>query len=235
MRFDIFLAKEKDISRNKAAELINEKSVLLNGSFYKASFDVSTLLPPFKIELLKELYVSRAAYKLKGFLPQCGIDLKAAKGKKALDIGSSHGGFVQVLLEYSFEVVAVDVGKDQLHASLKPRVILHENTDIREFKSEDEFFVITADVSFISLTSLLPFINSFKTSFLILLFKPEFEVGRHAKRNKRGVLKNKADVKKARDLFLKESLKLGWRLIACEPSLVLGKEGNLEYFYSFAK
>ncbi|MDO9055300.1 MAG: SAM-dependent methyltransferase, partial [Sulfuricurvum sp.] len=107
-----------------------------------------------------ELYVSRAAIKLKGFLPYTEWELN---GLRALDIGSSTGGFTQVLLENSVaSVTCVDVGSDQLHPSLRsdPRVSVHENTDIRVFSAEIPYEIVTCDVAFIPLELILESIDA---------------------------------------------------------------------------
>lgn len=113
MRFDFFVSKRLNISRNKALELIENEEILLNGKSFKASFDVKNFLEnlkktqdlnpedillanELKLDLLSEIYVSRAALKLKKFLEENDIEIKH---KNCLDIGSSTGGFVQILLE----------------------------------------------------------------------------------------------------------------------------------------
>ena len=86
-----------------------------------------------KIELVGEIYVGRGALKLKSFLAACPLEIK---GKNALDVGSSTGGFVQILLQNDVKsVTALDVGSSQLDESLRadPCVIVAENTDVREF------------------------------------------------------------------------------------------------------
>lgn len=117
MRLDLYLTKNFDIqSRNKALELIKANKVNINGKVVsKASFLVDENMI---IELLEEdFYVSRAAYKLKYFLQEQKIDLK---DKTALDIGSSTGGFTQILLENGIKkVICVDVGSNQLHERVK--------------------------------------------------------------------------------------------------------------------
>ena len=155
MRLDLYLSKNFDIqSRNKALELILSNKVKVDGKIVsKASFLVDEKM---KIELLEEdFYVSRAAYKLKYFLDELKnkneINLK---DKIALDIGSSTGGFTQILLEFDIKkVVCVDVGSNQLHEKIKKdnRIEFFENCDIRDFKSDISFDIVTCDVSFISI------------------------------------------------------------------------------------
>lgn len=252
MRYDTFVAMSLDISRNKALELIEKGEILLNQKSFKPSFNVKNYLQTLlacenfkeeelfsskalKLELLTKIYVSRAALKLKNFILQNALEIK---GKTCLDIGSSTGGFVQVLLEFeATEVVALDVGTGQLHPSLRehPRVKVFENTDLKDFKSDESFEFITCDVSFTSLLTLLPYIDKFALKDLVLLFKPQFEVGKNAKRNKRGVLKDESGLFKARTEFEKACSNLGWMLKNTAASSIKGKEGNVEYFYHYTK
>ncbi|EIA3452529.1 TlyA family RNA methyltransferase, partial [Campylobacter jejuni] len=158
--------------------------------------------------------------------------------KNCLDIGSSTGGFVQILLEnQALKITALDVGSNQLHPSLRAneKIILHENTDLRAFKSEEKFELVTCDVSFISLINLLYYVDNLALKEIILLFKPQFEVGKNIKRDKKGVLKDDKAILKARMDFEKECAKLGWLLKNTQKSSIKGKEGNVEYFYYYFK
>ena len=382
MRFDLFVASRLNISRNKAAELIKNGKILLNGkicskpSFEVGEFDKFDRMDALnldeatgvnlkasknsveaenknlcnanltdaaqiagekarngelnlnsngaKIELVGEIYVGRGALKLKSFLAACPLDVR---GKNALDVGSSTGGFVQILLQNGVKsVTALDVGSSQLDESLRAdsRVIVAENTDVREFaagcqssakdakfdgfaqnlKNQIEpnfnpcksnlaeqdgflgepsgsalassnlmqigakmdeansagidlapkakyaepdsstpknvtpkFDLITCDVSFISLKEILPSIDALagQNCDIILLFKPQFEVGRSAKRNKKGVVTDAKAVREARAKFELAAANLGWimrQTLECE---VKGKEGNAEFFYAFNK
>ncbi|EAL2582458.1 TPA: SAM-dependent methyltransferase, partial [Campylobacter jejuni] len=148
------------------------------------------------------------------------------------------GGFVQILLEnQALKITALDVGSNQLHPSLRvnEKIILHENTDLRAFKSEEKFELVTCDVSFISLINLLYYIDNLALKEIILLFKPQFEVGKNIKRDKKGVLKDDKAILKARMDFEKACAKLGWLLKNTQKSSIKGKEGNVEYFYYYIK
>ena len=134
IRLDNYLVQEKLAqSRNKAQSLIKEGFVSVNGKIVlKSSFKLENSDEVF-VKEHKE-YVSRSAFKLSAFLDELKIDIK---DKVALDIGSSTGGFTQVLLEYgASEVTCVDVGKEQLHVSLRndDRVHSFESCDIESFK-----------------------------------------------------------------------------------------------------
>jgi len=232
VRLDTLLVKRKLIdSRTKAQELIKKGAVAVDGKIvdkpsFKAKEDV-------KIEVFGETrFVSRAAYKLKGFLD---VHTVAIKGKHCLDVGASTGGFTQILLECGAKsVTALDVGSSQLHKSLQndDRVISIESTDIRDFQTKEPFGVVTCDVSFISLHHILSDLDRLAKGDLILLFKPQFEVGRDAKR-RRGVVTDENAIALAQLNFECATAKLRWRLIAKETSKLPGKEGNREWFYYF--
>ena len=127
-------------------------------------------------------WVSRSAEKLAGFLERLDITIADTN---CLDVGSSTGGFTQVLLQYgASHIDAVDVGTDQLHPSLRSdhRVSSYEQTDIRDFAKtqHDPYDIIVCDASFISLTLILDSMIALANSEtkMILLYKPQFEVGR---------------------------------------------------------
>jgi len=189
-----------------------------------------------EIEEVK-FYVSRAARKLENFLAQFPIELQ---GKQALGIGSSTGGFAQILLENGVDSLAcVDVGSDQLHHSLRgdQRLSLYENRDIRDFSSKKSFEVVSCDVSFISILQIIEDIDrlSGDRSTIIILYKPQFEVGREVRRDSRGVVMDQDAIARKREHFEASAKVLGWKLKHQSPSQITGKEGNLEYIYHFAK
>ena len=235
MRLDQYLTQNFDIqSRNKAQEIIKSKKVKIDGeTIVKPSFIVDK---NSSIELLEEdFYVSRAAYKLKYFLNEISLDLN---NLNALDIGSSTGGFTQILLEKNIkEVTCVDVGSNQLHQKIKDdkRITFFENQDIRTFEAKDKFEIITCDVSFISILNILNDINRLSKNKIIILFKPQFEVGNNIKRDKKGVVKDKKAIVKSRTKFLDECELLGWILVNCAPSKLEGKDGNEEELFYFNK
>jgi len=161
-------------------------------------------------------------------------DILNLAGADVLDVGSSTGGFVQILLQRGAKsVTALDVGSSQLSEILRrsPRVIVRENTDIREFASKKKFDLITCDVSFISLNLILKSLASLAKSALIVLFKPQFEVGAEAKRNKKGVLKDEKAVCAARAKFEQLCAELGLATLHAGACKITGKEGNREFFY----
>ncbi|EFU69968.1 23S rRNA (cytidine-2'-O)-methyltransferase TlyA [Aliarcobacter butzleri] len=236
MRLDMYLTTNFNIqSRNKATELIKSNKVKCDGEIItKPSFNV---LDFHKIELLEDdFYVSRAAYKLKFFLQELkNFDLK---DKNALDIGSSTGGFTQILLENEIKkVTCVDVGTNQLHERIKynDKINFFENTDIRNFESDEIFDIVTCDVSFISILNIIDAINTLASKDIIILFKPQFEVGSNVKRDKKGIVKDNNAIQKARDNFLNKTNILNWTLKYSNISKLQGKDGNVEEFFYFSK
>ena len=227
MRLDEYLVKSGLVeSRNKAKELIKSSKIKVNG---KIETKPSLKVENPEIEILEKVYVSRAAWKLKNYLEKYGIDFKE---KAVIDVGSSTGGFSEVALEKGAKkVVCVDVGDNQLHEKLRknPKVEVYENTDIRDFTYPKKFDILVSDVSFISLLKIFDKLSTLSDE-MILLFKPQFEVGKEAKRDKRGVVIDKEAVKRARENF-EEYVSREYDILRSEESSIKGKEGNLEYIY----
>ena len=220
-------------SRNRAIDAIKRGKVFVDGKVAKPS---SKCNENSNIDIDKEkFYVSRASKKLELFLEEYSMDLK---DKRALDIGSSTGGFVQILLENGVKCVsAVDVGSEQLHYSLREnkKVDVFENTDIRKFESTEVFEIVTCDVSFISIVQIMDDIDRLAKFDMILLFKPQFEVGRNVKRDSRGVVVDQEAILKAKDRFEKKAEEFSWSLLYETTSKLSGKSGNIEYIYHFRK
>ena len=234
-RIDKFLVDNRYFeSRSRAVDAIKRGRVSIDGKIAKPSTKCNR---ESKIEIDSEkFYVSRASKKLELFLEEYSLDLR---DKIALDIGSSTGGFVQILLENGVEsVTAVDVGSNQLHYSLRDnsRVYLYENMDIRDFKSDTLFNLITCDVSFISILKILNSIDILlDRGDIIVLFKPQFEVGKDIKRDSRGVVVDSRAIERAKERFQKATSDLGWELCYTTDSKLRGKSGNREYIYHFRK
>ncbi|HIC12768.1 MAG TPA: TlyA family RNA methyltransferase [Sulfurimonas sp.] len=235
MRLDTYLVEKEFVdSRNKSQTMIKDGLVSVNEKVIKKS--------SFKVEEGDEVsvaehkqYVSRAAFKLLEFLEELSLDVS---DKVALDIGSSTGGFTQVLLERGAKAVTcVDVGTEQLHKSIREdvRVNVYESCDIRKFESDMQFDLVVSDVAFISLLHILSDVDRLASDEIILLFKPQFEVGREAKRDKNGVVLDKKAISNAMIKFEEATQVMGWSLVKKEPSKLTGKEGNLEYCYYFKK
>lgn len=236
MRLDKYLVEEGYFeSRNRANDAIKAGKVKVDGKVAKASAKIDE---NSSVDVEDEkFYVSRAARKLENFLDEHPMQFK---GKRALDIGSSTGGFAQIVLENDVATLAcVDVGKDQLHVSLRndEKLSLYEETDIRAFQSDDAFELITCDVSFISILQIIEDIERLSQSGtdIIILYKPQFEVGKDVKRDSRGVVQDLDAIARRKEAFETQAEKLGWELCYQALSKVQGKEGNQEYLYHFRK
>lgn len=233
MRLDLFCVQQGWFySRNKAQEAIQKGIVLVDDcAVLKSSFEV---LENTKVKLKQEkCFVSRAGEKLWNFLENNPIEIV---NSVVLDIGSSAGGFTQVMLQKGAkEVYCVDVGKNQLHKDLREdsRIHLFEEIDIRKFtpKEKDKIFdIIVCDVSFIPIQKIFYSFEDRIGNWLILLFKPQFEVGKEAKRNKKGVVLDEKKIQEAlwQTIIFLEKQEL--KVIKYEESSVRGKEGNIEFF-----
>ncbi|MDD2383746.1 MAG: TlyA family RNA methyltransferase [Sulfurospirillaceae bacterium] len=236
MRLDAYLFDQRLAqSRNKAAELIKAGSVFVNGVAERKSSVEIKESDEVTVEKISQ-YVSRSGHKLKGFFGE--LKSLHVEGLSCLDIGSSTGGFVEVLLEEGAKsVTAVDVGSAQLHEMLRlnPRVVLFENTDIRVFNPKITYDMVTCDVSFIGVAQILNDIDRLANKGIIILFKPQFEVGKEVKRTTKGVVKDASAILRAQQKIESECVRLGWTLMAKRDSLLKGKEGNAETFYYFEK
>ena len=238
-RLDIYIQKLLNLdSRSKANNLIKGDKIEVNGNIITKSGYLVSENDDIKLigEVLK--YVSRGGLKLEHALDCFNIDLT---GKVVLDIGSSTGGFTDCALKYgASKVISVDVGSNQLHSSLRsnPRIELYENTDIRDINKEclKEVNVIVSDVSFISLTKIIPFIYDLpKIECMIMLIKPQFECGKEVADKYKGVILDK-DVHLSVIKGIISSFKEhGYYLNDITISPIKGGSGNIEYLAMFSK
>ncbi len=177
-------------------------------------------------------WVSRGGVKLAAALKSFNID---ANGKTALDVGASTGGFAHVLLDAgAASVLCVDVGHGQLHAKIAadPRVRSLEKFDARKLRP-DNFEkapdLIVCDVSFISLTQILPavLLLAGASCSLVALIKPQFEAG--AEHVKKGFVRD-AKIHAGVCARVKSLIEdAGWRVSGVIPSPIAGGDGNLEF------
>lgn len=231
MRLDTFLGFRENISRTKARSLIDTGGVLVNGkTLMRASYFVKDC--DEIVLLCDRLDVGRGATKLRHFLD---IDLNAYE---CLDIGASTGGFTQVLLELGAKsVMSIDVGTNQFDEklALDERITVKEKTDVRSFHAKEQFDLVVCDVSFIPLKAIIKDIDRLAKDHVVVLFKPQFEVGKNVKRDKKGRVIDEAAIRKSRKAFLRSCRKQGWHLYRYSKSLIKGKHGNEEIFYEFHK
>jgi len=183
-------------------------------------------------------FVSRGGVKLATALDHFAV---SPCDRICLDIGSSTGGFTDCLLQRGARTVhAIDVGRDQFHASLRsdPRIRLREACDARELV-QDDFdeppSLLVIDVSFISLKLVLPatFRVMAPEAHMMALIKPQFEVGRaHLKK---GIVRDEAAREAARDDIVAFVKKEGWTLLGVIDSPIAGGDGNHEYLVGAVK
>lgn len=225
-------------SRNHAATLIREGRVTVDGrGVVKPAAPVSANQ---SIEVdAADAYVSRAAHKLVAALDAFGID---PRGRVCLDAGASTGGFSQVLLERGAAlVIAVDVGHGQLSPALQPqiaagRLVSLEGLNVRELTPEaiaaetarGDVALVVADLSFISLTLVLPALTAVAPGAeLVVLIKPQFEVGRGGVRE--GIVRDAALRAEAIEGVLWAAHDAGLGVAGLVASPIVGTHGNSEY------
>jgi 23S rRNA (cytidine1920-2'-O)/16S rRNA (cytidine1409-2'-O)-methyltransferase len=178
-------------------------------------------------------YVSRGGVKLAAALDSFALDVN---GRVCLDVGASTGGFTQVLIARGARLVyAVDVGRDQLHSSLRGRdeIVSMEEADIRTLDSSlllepPDFAAI--DVSFISLKLVLPAVGKLlkARASLVALIKPQFEAER--RHLKKGIVRDPAVHERVCNETAAFLAAQGWRICGVVPSAILGGNGNREFF-----
>ncbi len=218
-------------SREKAQALIMAGEVLINGQ--KASKPGQLVPEESPLEVLTPPpYVSRGGLKLSAALSHFTIDVR---GRVCLDIGSSTGGFTDALLQGgAARVHAVDVGAGQLAWSLRTntRVVLHEGINARELSFDEvgeRADLITCDVSFISVTLILPAAVRIlqPDGQMVILIKPQFEVGK-GQVGKGGIVREPALHEAACERVRRAVREFGFETEIMD-SPILGAEGNREF------
>jgi 23S rRNA (cytidine1920-2'-O)/16S rRNA (cytidine1409-2'-O)-methyltransferase len=235
-RLDLLIVESGLVkSRERARALIMEGKVIVNGAVVtKAGSPVAT---DAEILLKGEdmPYVGRGGLKLKAALDFFHI---GPADKVVMDIGCSTGGFTDcVLKEDARRVYAIDVGYGQIDWTLRqhPKVVLLEKTNIRYLEKEkiaDLIDLIVVDVSFISLTKVLPKCQEFLPPVggeILALIKPQFEVGREMV-EKGGVIKDESKRLHAIEKIRTFASSIGFETIGVFESPVHGQKGNVEYF-----
>jgi len=240
MRLDVFLYTNGYCeSRNKAAALISSENVKVNGVVItKSSFDVSC---DASVEVNQNIvqYVARSAKKLLTAIDVFKIDFY---DKIALDLGSSTGGFCEVMLNAGVRrVYAVDIGTNQLHDSLRnnEKIVVMENTNAR-YLTEDCFDekinVVTCDLSFISVKHILNVVYNLLSDNgeFICLVKPQFEVGPRFV-GKNGVVKDKRAQVMAVNDIVNFASEIGFSVYDISFSGLEGESGNREFLLYLKK
>lgn len=222
-------------SRESAQELIDKGKVLVGGlparkSSTQVDAEISIIVESDEVD-----FVSRGGHKLAGALKAIpGIKVE---GRRALDAGASTGGFTEVLLlNGAKEVIAMDVGYGQLAWSLQQdsRVIVKDRLNVRDAKLSDigePVDLIVADLSFISLRTVLPALIALATKEcdFLLMVKPQFEVGRE-KLGAGGVVREPNLRFEAVRMVADSAFSLGLGVSSVVASSLPGPSGNVEYF-----
>jgi 23S rRNA (cytidine1920-2'-O)/16S rRNA (cytidine1409-2'-O)-methyltransferase len=218
-------------SRAKAQAAIEAGLVTANGACVRKASEGIALDATLRAAPAHP-YVSRGGVKLAAALDHFGFD---PSGRVCLDVGASTGGFTQVLLERGARrVYAIDVGRGQLHESLRsrPEVVSFEETDIRtcgpaQFRAAPTLLAV--DVSFISLKLVLPTVIKLlgHRAQLVALIKPQFEAGPALV--KKGIVRDTSVHKAVCDDMATFVASLGWRVLGIIPSPMAGGDGNAEF------
>jgi len=233
-RLDVLIfARGLAASREKAQAMILAGEVFVNGNAAAKAGQAVANDAAIEIQSRIQRYVSRGGFKLEGALKDFSVD---PHGKIALDLGSSNGGFSDCLLQRgAVRVYAVDVNVDQLDWKLQQdsRVVRIKKNG-RELQPQDlpeKVAIVVADVSFISVTKILPALVPLADSeceFLILV-KPQFEL-RREDIGPGGIVRDPELQQRAVESVRSATLQLGLDILGVKPSHLPGAEGNQEYF-----
>ena len=226
-------------SRTRAQALILAGNVFVGDRRVAKAGDLLSDDAELNVKGRDHPWVSRGGVKLDHGLTHFGFDVS---GGVALDVGSSTGGFTDVLLSRgAAKVYAVDVGTNQLAWKLRsdPRVVVHEQTNARDLSSEiipEPVDIIVCDASFISLTKVLDRALDLaeQGARLVALVKPQFEAGREEV-GKGGVVRDAAVHERVCQEAADWVRSKGWRVLGVERSPITGPEGNVEFLLGAIK
>ena len=241
IRLDILLLQRNLApSREKARTLIMSGEVFVNGQREDKPGTSFAADAEIEVKAARPFpYVSRGGLKLEKAVQEFGLDLE---GKICLDIGASTGGFTDVMMQNgAAHVYAIDVGYGQLAWKLRedPRVTVMEKTNIRYVVPEDigeAAAFASADVSFISLTKVLPAVKELLEdgAEMVCLIKPQFEAGREQV-VKKGVVRDPAVHREVITKIVDFAAETGFQPQALSFSPIRGPEGNIEYLLCLRK
>jgi 23S rRNA (cytidine1920-2'-O)/16S rRNA (cytidine1409-2'-O)-methyltransferase len=226
-------------SRTRAQALIMAGAVFSREKRLSKAGDMLAADAPLEVRGKDHPWVSRGGIKLDHGLTHFGLDVA---GAMALDVGSSTGGFTDVLLSRgAAKVYAVDVGTNQLAWKLRqdPRVVVHEQTNARSLDAgiiPEPVDIVVCDASFISLAKVLeaPLKLAKPGAKLVALIKPQFEAGR-AEVGKGGVVRDTAVHQRVCAEAKGWVESQGWTVLGIEQSPITGPEGNVEFLLGAEK
>ena len=222
-------------SRAAAADLINAGHVLAGGAVADKASRLVGPGEPVEVVGAGRRFVSRGGDKLEAALVGFGVD---PTGLRALDAGASTGGFTDCLLQHgAASVVAVDVGRGQIHERLRAdsRVVVRERTDLRAFSvaeaGGDLFDVVVADLSFISLRTVAePLLALARPGAdVVVLVKPQFEAGRREASRGRGVIRDPEVWRQTLLGAIGALESAGSTMMGIMASPLRGTDGNVEF------
>lgn len=226
-------------SRERAQAMIMAGLVLVNDKPATKAGQSVTAESVIRVKGDIHPYVGRGGLKLEAALREFQITVT---GCHCADVGSSTGGFTDCLLQNgAARVVAIDVGYNQLDWKLRedPRVAVFERTHVREVTAEmleAPLSMIVVDLSFISLTKVLPILNAWPLAAggatIVTLIKPQFEVGRE-KIAKGGIVRDEVAREEAVKTVCQTAHELGWKQLGIIPSPITGADGNIEFLAAF--
>ncbi len=223
-------------SRSQAGALIDAGVVLVGGAVAERASRLVDAAESVAVLGPAPRFVGRGGEKLDAALDHFGVDVAAGR---VLDAGASTGGFTDCLLQRgAAQVVAVDVGRGQLHDRLRHdgRVVLRERTNIRTASLDalggTAFDVVVADLSFISLRTVAPQLVSLTRpgGDLVVLVKPQFEAGRSAVSRGRGVIRDPEVWRTTLREVIVALEEAGATMMGVMVSPLQGADGNVEYF-----
>ena len=220
-------------TRSEAQALVATGCVRVGGSVADKSSRLVHPADAVHIIGNRPRYVSRGGLKLEAALAEFGIDPFAIR---AIDVGASTGGFTDCLLQHgAAEVVAIDVGRNQLHERLRSdsRVMSLEQTDVRAVRLSDiggPAALVTADLSFISLRLVAPDLCSLATGDMLLLVKPQFEASKADADKSRGVIRDPVVWQQTLTSTATAMTGEGFAVMGAAPSPTRGTSGNVEFF-----
>ena len=228
-------------SRTKAQAMVMAGVVLVNEQRVEKSSDQFASDSQIRIKHADDptsRYVGRGGLKLEAALKQFQIDVR---GFVCLDVGASTGGFTDCLLQHGAErVFAIDVGHNQIDWRLRnePRVEVREGVNARYLQPDDfptQFDLVVIDVSFISLIKILPSVVPLLKvpASLVVLIKPQFEVGRDEV-GSGGIVRDEGKRIKAVNNVNDFALTLGLKIEGTIESPIHGAEGNIEYLAHYS-
>jgi 23S rRNA (cytidine1920-2'-O)/16S rRNA (cytidine1409-2'-O)-methyltransferase len=219
-------------SRTQAQEAVLSGKVTVGGA--PADRPARLVAPGEPIEVAgpSSPFVGRGGHKLEAALDRFGVDVT---GLRTLDAGASTGGFTDCLLQRgAARVVALDVGHGQLDIGLRndPRVEVRERTNVRDLVLDAPVDLVTADLSFISLVSVLDSLigATRPEGHLIALVKPQFEAGRREADRGRGVITDPSVWRQVLQRVIAAFDGRGASIMGVMASPLKGANGNVEFF-----